>query len=603
MPSLISIVIPTYGRDAVLCDTVASLLSLTVPANELLVVDQTSEHDRGPNARLTAWDLAGAIRWIRHQPPGVVGAMNRGLREAKGDIVLFLDDDIVPDGRLVTAHRQAYVEHPEAWAVVGQVVQEENVGEKAETLKAEKLKKRQDWEPGGQGADVGSSQELKVISVFQYFSISAFRSKHVSALSRDLDFRFNDRESGWVENVMAGNLSVRREKALAIGGYDEKFMPPVSYRFETDFAKRIVKAGGKIWFEPAASIRHLREARGGTRCLGSHMASASPLHGMGDYYYALKHGRGWERIRYMARRPFREVCTKFHLRHPWWIPLKFIGEMRALVLGCRLYRAGAILYCQRDDARAFYDVQYAGSRYAAYAEPARHPFFAELNRLLDRHGGRNGKWLEVGCGRGLLQDVVDDYTGVDLSSTVETFLHKPFCCASAEALPFDNETFDGVWSYAVLEHVHDPEETLLEIRRILKSGGILFLAPAWQCRPWASCDYAWKHWRDLSFSERIRKLVIPVRESVLFRSFSVFPRRLLHLLMCFGKSYPIRFFARPMKPNYSDYKVIDADARHHMDPYDAILWFRSRGDRVLSHHGWIRQYFVRAGVLVIQIRK
>ncbi|MFU8781177.1 MAG: glycosyltransferase family A protein [Kiritimatiellia bacterium] len=62
--------------------------------------------------------------------------MNRGLREATGDIVLFLDDDIIPHEHLVAGHRQAYVGHPEAWAVVGQVRQWEN----AEMLKRFRLR-------------------------------------------------------------------------------------------------------------------------------------------------------------------------------------------------------------------------------------------------------------------------------------------------------------------------------------------------------------------------------------------------------------------------------------------------------------------------------
>jgi hypothetical protein len=36
----------------------------------------------------------------------------------------------------------------------------------------------------------------------------------------------------------------------------------------------------------------------------------------------------------------REVCTRFHLRHPWWIPVKLTGELRALVWASRLCRRG-----------------------------------------------------------------------------------------------------------------------------------------------------------------------------------------------------------------------------------------------------------------------
>ena len=122
----LSIIIPTYGRDRVLCDTIAALLVVRDPAGELLVIDQTTSHDDQTQATLSEWHNQASIRWIRHQPPGVVGAMNRGLREATGDIVLFLDDDIIPHGNLVVGHRQAHSEHPEAWAVVGQVIQGED---------------------------------------------------------------------------------------------------------------------------------------------------------------------------------------------------------------------------------------------------------------------------------------------------------------------------------------------------------------------------------------------------------------------------------------------------------------------------------------------
>jgi GT2 family glycosyltransferase len=145
---------------------------------------------------------------------------------------------------------------------------------------------------------------------------------------------------------MAGNLSVKREFALQVGGFDENFIPPVSFRFETEFARRLVAAGGRIRFAPAASIRHLRAGQGGTRSQGTHLTSASPLHGAGDYYYALRCGKGMERVGYILQRPFREVRTKFHLTHPWFIPVKFIGEMRAMILAFQLYKTGPQILVQ-----------------------------------------------------------------------------------------------------------------------------------------------------------------------------------------------------------------------------------------------------------------
>ena len=298
----LSVVIPTYRRGQILRDTLEHLLKLSVRPDEILIVDQTEEHPPEVHECLQRLEL-GIVRRIILERPSIPHAMNIGLQEAKGDIVLFLDDDIVPDKNLVSAHLRAHEEYPGSCAVVGQVLQPEE---------------------GFQESEVRSQ-------------------KSESGLRRDLGFKFNSTKSVWVENVMAGNLSVKREFALRIGGFDENFIPPVSFRFETGFAKRLIAAGGKIRFEPAASIRHLRAGQGGTRSQGVHLTSASSIHGVGDYYYALLHGRGWNRFCYMAIRPFRQVRTKFHLAHPWYIPVKFIGELRALALAFRLNQKGSLL--------------------------------------------------------------------------------------------------------------------------------------------------------------------------------------------------------------------------------------------------------------------
>jgi GT2 family glycosyltransferase len=314
-----SVVIPTYRRGAVLIETLLYLFRLDPAPGEILVVDQTEAPDPESAAALERLEREGKIRRIACDPPSIPRAMNRGLREAQGDVVLFCDDDIVPEPDLVERHGQAHAEHPDAWAVAGRVIQPEGSVQEAGDK--------------GQGAGVGKSR---------------LETHCAKGLGTDLDFEFNGIAPAWVENVMAGNLSVKREPALAIGGFDENFIPPVSFRFETEFARRLVGAGGRIWFEPRASIRHLRAGSGGTRSRGGHLASASPLHGVGDYYYALRVGSGWDRLRYIARRPFREVRTKFHLRHPWWIPVKFIGELRAIRMAVQLNQSGPKLLTTND---------------------------------------------------------------------------------------------------------------------------------------------------------------------------------------------------------------------------------------------------------------
>ena len=302
--SNVSVVIPTYRRGAVLLDTLKHLIALDPPPAEIVVVDQTEAHPPKVAEVLRRWEAEGRLRRIVLSPPSIPQAMNAGLLQSRGEIVLFVDDDIVPAPDLVKRHWQAYAEHPDAWAVAGRVIQPEDRERKSEA--------------GRRRSASGKAGGLRT----------------------DLDFAFNETDPAWVENVMAGNLSVLRAKALAIGGFDANFIPPVSFRFETEFAKRLTAAGGKIYFEPRASIQHLRAGSGGTRTTGSHLASASPRHGVGDYYYALRWGRGGERFWHIVKRPFREVRTKFHLAHPWFIPVKFVGELRAMALAFRLYRAG-----------------------------------------------------------------------------------------------------------------------------------------------------------------------------------------------------------------------------------------------------------------------
>jgi SAM-dependent methyltransferase/GT2 family glycosyltransferase len=558
-PREVSVAIPTYRRGDILLRTLDHLFRLDPPPGEILVVDQTEAQPAEVERELRRMESEGRIRLLRFSPPSIPRAMNTGLREAKGAVVLFVDDDVEPARDLVAAHAARYAGG--CAAVCGQVLQPGEVPDPA--------------------ANAGP--------------------RAVGFLA-DLDFRFCGTREAEVANVISCNLSVDRAEALAIGGFDEQFIGS-AYRYETDFARRLAGAGRRILFAPEASVRHLRLATGGTRSQGDHLARPSPLHSFGDYYFAFRHARGMERAAYVARRLFRETINRYSLRHPGVVPRKCWSEVRAMAWAWRRRKQGLPLAVPRGNPKMFYDDQYRGDRYAAYASPAEHPFHRELEALIARHAHADGKWLEVGCGRGFLQDVVVDYTGVDLSESVAAFLHKPFRCAPAEALPFADGQFDGIWSYAVLEHVADPERALMEIRRVLKPGGILLLAPAWQCRPWAGRDYAWKPFRELPLADRMRKAAIPLRESVAFRALGIAPRRLARWAGFMLRRQPVRFHSRRLTPCYTEYRVVDADALHSMDPFDVILWFRSRGDRVLSHPGWGQALAIRSGALAVEVRK
>jgi GT2 family glycosyltransferase len=268
----VSIVVPTFARGAVLGETVRRLLDLEPPASEILVVDQTPAARQEVATELSELHERGRIRWIRLDRPSIPRAMNEGLGRARGELVLFLDDDVVPQRDLAGRHAAAHAAG-DAEIVVGQVLEP---GQRPEPLTGDAF---------------------------------AFRSSVAQE----------------VGEVIGCNFSVRRRQALEIGGFDENFVA-VAYRFEAEFSERARRAGQRIRFEPAASLVHLRAPAGGVRAFGDHLRTLKPSHAVGEYYYLFA-SRGRGRWRRMAARPLRAVRTRHHLRRPWWIPATLVAEL------------------------------------------------------------------------------------------------------------------------------------------------------------------------------------------------------------------------------------------------------------------------------------
>lgn len=94
--------------------------------------------------------------------------------------------------------------------------------------------------------------------------------------------------------------------------------------------------------------------------------------------------------------------------------------------------------------------------------------------------------LDVGCGEGFVaQRILSkqslDYTGVDLSDLAITHARQQnptgkFQCASAYALPFQNNQFDASICVEVLEHLDEPEKAVEELCRVTK-GPVIFSVP------------------------------------------------------------------------------------------------------------------------------
>lgn len=91
-----SIIICTHNRATYLADTLASFRALAVPshlATELIVVDNASTDDTEAVASGMTFDNL-EFRYLRERRRGQCHARNRGLAAAKGQVILFTDDDV-----------------------------------------------------------------------------------------------------------------------------------------------------------------------------------------------------------------------------------------------------------------------------------------------------------------------------------------------------------------------------------------------------------------------------------------------------------------------------------------------------------------------------
>ena len=116
-------------------------------------------------------------------------------------------------------------------------------------------------------------------------------------------------------------------------------------------------------------------------------------------------------------------------------------------------------------------------------EPAYATYKQRVAELLDPSPG--GTYLEVGCGAGtdalaLAGRFGVAVAGVDLSSAMVDEARRRGLSeahvASADALPFDDASFDGCWADRVLQHLERPEAALAEMVRVTQPGGRVVVA-------------------------------------------------------------------------------------------------------------------------------
>lgn len=218
----VTIVIATYRRSEQLIDTIRYVLADEYKVFELIVVDQTDVHPSNVQAELEQFaESAPNFRYIRLSTPNLPLARNVGLRHARGDIIVYVDDDVIPVKGFIQHHLRRYSE-PTVGAVAGRVTRSD-------------------------AKMVDGTEDVGLVS-----SDGSFLANFDSNQTRDVD---------WGAGC---NMSFRRSLLTALNGFDERFTN-TAYREDGDMFARLKRLGLRVVFEPNAHLLHLSAPDGGCR--------------------------------------------------------------------------------------------------------------------------------------------------------------------------------------------------------------------------------------------------------------------------------------------------------------------------------------------------
>jgi GT2 family glycosyltransferase len=199
----LTVVIPTRDRWSVLRETLRSLTAQDLGsfAVEILVVDNGSSEPPP--------DL-GDVRVVSEPVPGAAAARNRGVAEARSDLILFTDDDKRPaSAGVLRGHIEAHAAGDTFLAVMGRVVADPSV----------------------------------VDTRFMRWLVASGKLMDEEEATGD-----------W-RTFYTGNVSLRRSAILAVGGFDERFAG--AGWEDTDLALRLEDQGVRISHRPDLVVHHV----------------------------------------------------------------------------------------------------------------------------------------------------------------------------------------------------------------------------------------------------------------------------------------------------------------------------------------------------------
>uniref|UniRef100_UPI0025B6A993 glycosyltransferase family 2 protein n=1 Tax=Aeromonas caviae TaxID=648 RepID=UPI0025B6A993 len=211
----VSVLICTYNREDMLVNTIKDVLAQSYESFEVIVVDQTVQHL--PETQSYIDSISNVVKFVK-QSPSLTKARNRALKEARGKILIFIDDD-------VRLNKDFIQEHVNAHRAGFSVVQGRIVEAKDSNKKASPTPQNMDW-------------KIKIRG------------------------RNDCLHMGGTNTLTGCNFSIERDVVERVGLFDE-FFQNLAIREDADYGIRCHRAGEKMIFWPKAELEHLRSNVGG----------------------------------------------------------------------------------------------------------------------------------------------------------------------------------------------------------------------------------------------------------------------------------------------------------------------------------------------------
>ena len=212
---LVSLVIPTFDRPHCLINFLKKLQFQHYKRFEVIVVDQSPK----PSAQIkqTINTMPYSIMVFHSEFPNRSNAKNIGIRYAKGDIVLFCDDDITPSDEMIGIHVKYHFD-----------------------------------------ATIGGVSCRIVESNFPYIRTTDICN--VTWYGRMKD-GFHSDVSCDIGTLVGGNMSIRRDMLHEIGYFDAIYRGTSIYE-EQDISERLKKLGYRIHFTNETTLLHQPQTKG-----------------------------------------------------------------------------------------------------------------------------------------------------------------------------------------------------------------------------------------------------------------------------------------------------------------------------------------------------